>query len=93
VPGILDKSFRLYPNPSDDSWQIKVQGSGFKDQISNGRLWLKIYTVAGQEVHSEAIQSSDIPIKIDVRNYEAGMYICTLEVGGIVITSQKAIVE
>ena len=83
----------IIPNPSDNVWQIKVQGSGVKDQGSNGEVLLKIYTITGQEVHSRPIQSSDLSISVDVRNYEVGVYICTLEVDGNVITSQKAIVE
>ncbi|MCH8332190.1 MAG: PKD domain-containing protein [Bacteroidetes bacterium] len=82
-------SMSIDPNPSNNNWQIKIQGPGFKDQ----KGMIRIYNTAGQEVITEPVSSTQMSFTIDVRGLEAGVYICSFEVNGEVVVSQKTVVK
>ena len=75
---ILDESFRMYPNPTQDRFRIES-----KNTLSN----VKIYTMLGQLVKVKEVDGSSA--NIDIENLAKGIYFVEVNYSkGIKITSK-----
>ena len=64
-----------HPNPFNGVFSITA------DAGAGGRLTLEVFTVTGQRVHSGDYRARDggmLTIQVDGRNWQRGIYICTL---------------
>jgi uncharacterized repeat protein (TIGR02059 family) len=81
----LERKILIYPNPASDSFNISVQGSSPVHQT------LKIIDLSGKIVYTESINQNISNVQIP-ENINSGLYIVTLETGGIILDNQKLII-
>jgi hypothetical protein len=62
---------KLYPNPSEEFLVIEPSISGE----------LKVYTLAGQIVHTQNLESNTISYSVDVSNWLSGLYLVEISNG------------
>ena len=77
----------IIPNPSNDTWQIRIQ------LPKRERGTIQIHNLAGQELMSREISGKENMITVDLKDYQPGIYICSYMVDGKVVVSKKGVVE
>lgn len=82
VPHIKDKSFSLYPNPSDGDFMIQLKEASFSNED-----YLHLYDINGKEVYDQKINSSSLHIE----GLKKGVYLLKLSIGSEVF-NEKLIV-
>ncbi len=78
--------FRIYPNPTDNNFIIEIQGINSYKEI-------KIFGIKGELVAHFYLDSSKTRQSVDTKNWESGVYLCTLSVDGKVLQSKKVVVK
>ncbi len=84
---IQTPTLTIIPNPSHDSWQIIIQ------LLKREKGTFQIHNLAGQRLMSKEFTGRDQVIKVYLKNYKPGIYICSYIVEGKVLISQKGVVE
>lgn len=73
VPAVVTTAFktRVYPNPADDWLSVAVKGG------QPGKIYLELYTISGQLVHStkDELITGDGVVHVDVSGQAPGSYI------------------
>jgi len=77
--------FTIYPNPENEVLNIEFQSALQEDKI------IRIHNVLGEMLYSQAVVSKDLH-KIDVQDYDSGMYIISVLVRGKELTTKKFMV-
>jgi len=80
-------TFKIYPNPSRDSFTIKA----YIPDTDKGII--RIYGIKGELVFEKQLPMGAKLLTIDVNDWAKGVYVCVLEVEGKVKGSKKMIVE
>ncbi len=81
---------QITPNPMVDFAQIKIHNlsSNFASNVS-----LRIYSLVGEEVFPSITISNASTIRIERGTLKAGIYFCTVSVDGVVIGTEKLILQ
>lgn len=63
----VDRKLRISPNPAQDFVWVSFEGA------KNTEYLLSVYTTTGQEIHRQALRSTET--RLDIRRWQRGMYI------------------
>ncbi len=80
-------NFKLYPNPSKDSFTIEVN---IPENINS---IIKLYGIKGELLNEYTLKKGSNSIIVQTSGWEKGIYICNLIIDGKVIKNEKMVVE
>lgn len=81
----IKESIKTYPNPVENEFYISY------DLQNNGEGNISVYDIVGKKVKNQNMFLTEKQVQIDFSNLKTGIYICTFEVDGILIKSEKII--
>ncbi len=84
LPSISQLAFDIFPNPAHDIIYCKLNDS-FEGQLI-------IYNMTGKQMNQQPVTSNQRQIKLDVSDYQPGMYQVVLKGEGQVYSMKKVIV-
>ncbi|MCE3007464.1 MAG: T9SS type A sorting domain-containing protein [Bacteroidetes bacterium] len=77
-----------YPNPAN-------QFATLQYELQNGfsAATVRVYDMLGKEVEKFVLEQANGSLRLSVKNYQPGIYFCSLEVAGKIVQSRKLIVS
>lgn len=75
---LLNKnSYQIYPNPTNDIWNIKFTNNNYT-QFTGETIYLKVIDVTGRIISNESFNLNNNIIPINARQYPSGIYVIEL---------------
>lgn len=81
------QKLKLYPNPASDYLKIEY------DILFVKEAEIKIYNSIGSVVYSRKLENKQDNIRVEVSNFDNGLYFCSLQIDGKLLNTKKVLIN
>ena len=81
----MNSDFKVYPNPTGDGFTVEVRARGKRE--------IAVYDLKGRLVTRIILKDGASRLTVSTEGWSKGVYLCSLEVNGKAVQSEKVVIR